>query len=421
MLYKLTRIVTLSHPGRYKPTFFTRCFNTQNITCFSKKSNLPATHGAKDQVPETFKQVTKTIEAKPTVPDNATRSLEYLQRLSAKNAFLAKYLEIPIDIIKWSQLPKQQKIDSSVRGLGYLSLFIAFFAMLNGAYLYECLKEHEITKRKYFCTIAPDIINKFDEVLLNETMEKYENKFVNSSNSPLLKKVDQVLRKLIESNKDFVEDENFDLEWACSVLDDDKLDLFVIDEMKFIITTKAVLQLCQNEHQLAYVVANALAHFLLKHKREPLSNIRPYNLWTGYKLLYLPGCFALLSGANFFQNISFASFFDKIDHATGRMLYRQYKKMDDVLCYSKTLEEEADRIALQLLARACFDVREVAEVTSTFSKLAEAPASKVSKEEMKKNRYIYKHAFNEEKFLYLKSNLTKFVSFREKCGCTPLK
>lgn len=116
-----------------------------------------------------------------------------------------------------------------------------------------------------------DIINKFDEVLLNETMEKYENKFVNSSNSPLLKKVDQVLRKLIESNKDFVEDENFDLEWACSVLDDDKLDLFVIDEMKFIITTKAVLQLCQNEHQLAYVVANALAHFLLKHKREPVS------------------------------------------------------------------------------------------------------------------------------------------------------
>lgn len=103
------------------------------------------------------------------------------------------------------------------------------------------------------------------------------------------------------------------------------------------------------------------------------------------------------------------------------MLYRQYKKMDDVLCYSKTLEEEADRIALQLLARACFDVREVAEVISTFSKLAEAPASKVSKEEMKKNRYIYKHAFNEEKLLYLKSNLTKFVSFREKCGCTPLK
>lgn len=102
-------------------------------------------------------------------------------------------------------------------------------------------------------------------------MKNYENKFINPNNSPLLKKVDQVLRKLIVSNKDFVEDENFDIDWACSVLDDDKLDLFVIDEMKFIIATKAVLQMCQNEHQLAYVVANALAHFLLKHKREPVS------------------------------------------------------------------------------------------------------------------------------------------------------
>src|SRR5699024_4867381 len=99
------------------------------------------------------------------------------------------------------------------------------------------------------------------------------------------------------------------------------------------------------------------------------------------------------------------------------MLYRQYKKIDDVLCYSKTLEEEADRIALQLLARACFDVREVVEITSSFSKhRAETSVSKVSSEEMKKNRYIYKHAYNEDKLVYIKSNLPKFVSFREKCG-----
>lgn len=123
------------------------------------------------------------------------------------------------------------------------------------------------TKQSFFS----EIINKYDETILNETLKNYENKFVDSNNSPLVKKVDQVLRKLIESNKDFVEDENFDIEWACSVLDDEKFDLFVIDEMKFIITTKAVLQFCKNEHQLAYVVANALAHFLLKHKREPVS------------------------------------------------------------------------------------------------------------------------------------------------------
>ena len=116
-----------------------------------------------------------------------------------------------------------------------------------------------------------ELIKKMDQVILDETLEKYAEKFVESS-SPLVKTLDRVLQMLIESNKDFVEDENFDLNWTCTMIDDrDKFDLFVMDDMKFITLTKAVAQVCQNEHQLAYLMANALAHFLLKHKREPVS------------------------------------------------------------------------------------------------------------------------------------------------------
>ena len=115
------------------------------------------------------------------------------------------------------------------------------------------------------------LIKKNDEVILNEILTKYDGKFVKASSS-LVQALDQVMQTIIESNKEFVEDENFDLNWTCTVIDDDQqYDLIVNDEMKFVITTKATAQLCQNEHQLAYLVANALAHFVLKHKRESVS------------------------------------------------------------------------------------------------------------------------------------------------------
>lgn len=101
-------------------------------------------------------------------------------------------------------------------------------------------------------------------------MTKYEGKFVSSSN-PLTQNLDRVLRNLIGANKEFVEDERFDKSWSSIVIDDDKFYLEVNDEMKFVILTKPVAQMCQNEHQLAYLLANALAHFILKHKREPVS------------------------------------------------------------------------------------------------------------------------------------------------------
>lgn len=118
-------------------------------------------------------------------------------------------------------------------------------------------------------------IKKIDEIILNEIMVKYQDKFIPSS-SQVIQNLDGIMSKLIKSNQNFVEDENFDLQWTCIVVDDDqKFDLVVNDEMKFIILSKATLQLCQNDDQRAYLLSNALAHFLLKHKREPVS-------WTFY-------------------------------------------------------------------------------------------------------------------------------------------
>lgn len=104
----------------------------------------------------------------------------------------------------------------------------------------------------------------------------------------------------------------------------------------------------------------------------------------------------------------------------SNFFYRGLRKIEDTMCYSDTLEEEADRIALQLLARACFDVREAERIATTFANLATPSDAKISKEEIEKHRYIYKHSFNNHKLSFIHKNLPKFVEFRDKCGCTPL-
>lgn len=96
MLSKLTNVVSLSHHSRYKLFFFSRCFISQNVTHLNKSSNLPTKHG-KDQVPEApINQVTKTIEARAIAPNKAAQRIEYLQRLSDKNWYLARYLVTPM-------------------------------------------------------------------------------------------------------------------------------------------------------------------------------------------------------------------------------------------------------------------------------------------------------------------------------------
>ena len=112
---------------------------------------------------------------------------------------------------------------------------------------------------------------------------------------------------------------------------------------------------------------------------------------------------------------------DKMDgYIANEIMYPKIREMNESYCYSDTLEEEADRIALQLLARACFDVREVEKICTALHR--RSPTWDVEKipEEMEKHRYIYKHSFNDHKQLFIRDNLAKFVEFRQKCNCAPL-
>ena len=135
----------------------------------------------------------------------------------------------------------------------------------------------------------------------------------------------------------------------------------------------------------------------------------------------------ILNHSAIFKKLTFLKFLDEIDNYFANIIFNISLKVISILNYSDTLEEEADRIALQLLARSCYDVREVEKLAAICNQLIannntnkEETKKKQTPEEVEKDRYIYKHAFNQHKLSFLHDNVSKFIDFRIKCGCPPL-
>lgn len=114
------------------------------------------------------------------------------------------------------------------------------------------------------------------------------------------------------------------------------------------------------------------------------------------------------------------------------IFYRKYRKMLSKINYSETIEEETDRIAMQLLSRSCFDVRRVNRFIDKCHQYQQQTESKqkstATTESSDNNRlalhYLYAHGhsngskwkrFNDEKLM------KKFIEFRNECDCDPLE
>lgn len=111
--------------------------------------------------------------------------------------------------------------------------------------------------------------------------------------------------------------------------------------------------------------------------------------------------------------------------------YRYYRKISNKINYSKTLEEETDRIAMQLLSRACFDVRRVNKFVDNCRRqmeLKQKSATTTTKsddvDQSSKLHYLYQHGLNNEskwKQFNDEKLMKKILEFRNECGCDPLE
>jgi len=99
----------------------------------------------------------------------------------------------------------------------------------------------------------------------------------------------------------------------------------------------------------------------------------------------------------------------------SQWFYNKVVKLMLDLPYSRELETEADTVGLQLMAKACYDVRE----SSTFWRKMQV-YSKMKKEE-EIPEFISTHPSNESRSDQLDKIIPKAMELREACNCPSLK
>ena len=237
--------------------------------------------------------------------------------------------------------------------------------------------------------------------------------------------MDKVLAKLIRDNKESIDDERLEGHFSCILFDEKTPQALTLDPQKFFVFTTGLIDLCQNENELAYVIAKSLSHYILKHKREACCELWPPkgSIIKTFKMMYYKNFWYFASSAKFFErfDIDILNKIDSIDAYTANYFRNAFHQMEMEKVHSQEIEEEADRIALQLLARSCYDVRDAVTFVEKCSKLSKDPEYSKVISNLPINNFLLLHKFDDERLEFLHGIIDKFVQFRLSCDCEPLK
>ncbi|PSN34269.1 hypothetical protein C0J52_18769 [Blattella germanica] len=203
-----------------------------------------------------------------------------------------------------------------------------------------------ITGRQKFIAYNNEQVMQMAQLELDAQIELHKGHFLFPSH-PAFKRVAAVTNRLLKSNSDLPQVQS--RKWLVTVVDDpDMKNAFVLPTGHIFIFT-GMLNECLNDDQLCVILAHEISHVLLRHSAEMMShlNFLEMMLMVPIALIWaiLPDLAAIPT-----QWLS--------DHMTNLMFH---------LPFNRSLESEADRIGLQLTAKACYDVREASAFWAKMS------------------------------------------------------
>ncbi|XP_015523282.1 metalloendopeptidase OMA1, mitochondrial [Neodiprion lecontei] len=218
----------------------------------------------------------------------------------------------------------------------YLYGFLgAFFSMLAIYYVLH-IENAPITNRPRFIMFTKQQQAAFEKFQLELHLEEHMDKIL-PHNHPVYQQLLKVTTRLLNANKDlpYIKEKN----WTLSVIDLPENNAFVLPGGNIFIFT-GILKMIENEDQLSFIIAHEMAHSLLKHAMEQVSNGFIIDV-----LLLLP---IVIIWALFPDSIAL------ILQLTGYQILNIFHDLP----YNRALESEADEVGLTLSAKACVDVRE---------------------------------------------------------------
>ncbi|XP_053549600.1 metalloendopeptidase OMA1, mitochondrial [Bombina bombina] len=287
------------------------------------------------------------------------------------------------ELFKESLKRNKWKISLSVGALGII--FILFY--------FTHLEESPITGRNRLLVFRKehyDFLNKFE---YENLMEEYKE-IILPEEDPRYQLVQRIVNHLISSNRDLPQVS--EIEWVVHVVDKSDINAFVLPNGQIFIFT-GMLNAVADNHQIYFILSHELAHAVLEHTAEKAS--------VSHFLDFL----FLISLAVIWAVCPMDSL-----AVVGQWAQSKIKEFMFDRPYSRALEAEADKVGLQLAAKACADVRASSvfwhqmDVSETFDGQPKIP------------EWLSTHPSHENRAEHLDRLIPEALKLREKCNCPAL-
>ncbi|XP_032157557.1 metalloendopeptidase OMA1, mitochondrial isoform X4 [Mustela erminea] len=240
----------------------------------------------------------------------------------------------------WQALPpnKKELFKESLRKNKWkLLLCFSSFGLLFVVFYFTHLEVSPVTGRRKLLLLGKEHFRLLSELEYEAWMDEFKNDMLTEKDARYLK-VKEVVNHLIECNKDIPGIS--EINWIIHVVDSPDVNAFVLPNGQVFIFT-GLLNSVTDIHQLSFLLGHEIAHAVLGHAAEKASLV---HLLDFLGLIFLTMIWAIC------PRDSLA--------LLGQWIQSKLQEYMFDRPYSRTLEAEADKIGLQLAAKA-LKIREI--------------------------------------------------------------
>ena len=264
-----------------------------------------------------------------------------------------------------------------------------------------------------FVALYPDQVKKISRQEFEGLLEEYSQDILPNVR-PEYTRVARVSNRILKGNKDLRQ--IYDKTWTVTVVDQPIQNAFVLPSGNIFIF-RGMLDLCENDDQLAVIIGHEMAHSILGHIAEKLTMASFVQV---VMLVPMAVLWALM------PNDGIAVVCDWfIDKVTDVLIH---------LPFSRDMELEADEVGLLLAAKACFDVREAPALWQLLEMMEEDPLAKDKDFEFLATHPVHSTRYERTliessdimiiihycRYEQLYDQLSSALSLRFDCGCARL-
>ncbi|XP_006862568.1 PREDICTED: metalloendopeptidase OMA1, mitochondrial [Chrysochloris asiatica] len=296
----------------------------------------------------------------------------------------------------WQALPpnKKELFKQSVRKNKWkLFLGMSSFGLLFLVFYSTHLEMSPITGRRKLLLLGKEHFRLLSELEYESWIEEFKNDMLTEKDARYLT-IKKVVNHLIECNKDVPGIS--EINWVIHVVDSPQINAFVLPNGQVFVFT-GLLNSVNDIHQLSFLLGHEIAHAVLEHAAEKAS--------LGHLLDFLGLIFLTMIWA-ICPRDSLALLGQWIQSKLQEYMFNRP--------YSRTLEAEADKIGLQLAAKACVDVR----ASSVFWQQMEF-ADKLHGHP-KLPAWLSTHPSHGNRAECLDRLIPQALKIRDSCNCPPL-